>query len=31
MGGAEGILMDRSTGVFQAGADPRRDGYAIGY
>jgi gamma-glutamyltranspeptidase/glutathione hydrolase len=31
MGGAEGILMDRNTGVFQAGADPRRDGYAIGY
>ena len=31
MGGAEGILMDPNTGVFQAGADPRRDGYAIGY
>jgi gamma-glutamyltranspeptidase/glutathione hydrolase len=31
MGGAEAILMDRDTGVFQAGADPRRDGYAIGY
>lgn len=31
MGGAEGILVDRNTGVFQAGADPRRDGYAIGY
>jgi gamma-glutamyltranspeptidase len=31
MGGAEGILMDRNTGVFQAGADPRRDGYAVGY
>jgi gamma-glutamyltranspeptidase len=31
MGGAEAILMDRNTGVFQAGADPRRDGYAIGY
>jgi gamma-glutamyltranspeptidase / glutathione hydrolase len=31
MGGAEGILFDRNTGVFQAGADPRRDGYAVGY
>jgi gamma-glutamyltranspeptidase len=31
MGGAEAILMDSNTGVFQAGADPRRDGYAIGY
>ena len=31
MGGAEGILLDRNTGVFQAGADPRRDGYAVGY
>jgi len=31
MGGAEAILMDRDTVVFQAGADPRRDGYAIGY
>jgi gamma-glutamyltranspeptidase/glutathione hydrolase len=31
MGGAEGILLDRNTRVFQAGADPRRDGYAVGY
>lgn len=31
MGGAEGILIDRNSGVLQAGADPRRDGYAIGY
>ena len=31
MGGAEAILMDRDTGVLAAGADPRRDGYAIGY
>ena len=31
MGGAEGILMDPNTGVFQGGADPRRNGYAIGY
>ena len=31
MGGAEGILLDPNTGVFQAGADPRRDGYAVGY
>jgi len=31
MGGAEGILLDPNTSVFQAGADPRRDGYAVGY
>jgi gamma-glutamyltranspeptidase/glutathione hydrolase len=31
MGGAEAILLDRESRVFQAGADPRRDGYAIGY
>jgi gamma-glutamyltranspeptidase/glutathione hydrolase len=31
MGGAEAILLDRNSGIFQAGADPRRDGYAIGY
>jgi gamma-glutamyltranspeptidase/glutathione hydrolase len=31
MGGAEAILQDRNSGIFQAGADPRRDGYAIGY
>lgn len=31
MGGAEAILLDRENRVFQAGADPRRDGYAIGY
>ncbi|MGB7947956.1 MAG: gamma-glutamyltransferase [Candidatus Binatia bacterium] len=31
MGGAEAILLDRENRIFQAGADPRRDGYAIGY
>jgi gamma-glutamyltranspeptidase/glutathione hydrolase len=31
MGGAEAILLDRQNRIFQAGADPRRDGYAIGY
>jgi gamma-glutamyltranspeptidase/glutathione hydrolase len=31
MGGAEGITIDIERGVLTAGADPRRDGYAIGY
>lgn len=30
MGGAEAIVIDPVTGVLMAGADPRRDGYAIG-
>lgn len=31
MGGAEAILLDAESGVFLAGADPRRDGYAMGW
>lgn len=31
VGGAQGIHVDPNEGVFQGGADPRRDGYAIGY
>ncbi len=30
MGGAEGIVVDSERRVLMAGADPRRDGYAIG-
>ncbi len=30
MGGAEAIVVDPKSGVLMAGADPRRDGYAIG-
>ena len=30
VGGAQAIHVDGDTGVFQGGADPRRDGYAIG-
>ncbi|MCH7787415.1 MAG: gamma-glutamyltransferase, partial [Chloroflexi bacterium] len=31
VGGAQGIQVDTEAGVFQGGADPRRDGYAIGW
>ena len=31
VGGAQGIRVDAEEGVFQGGADPRRDGYAIGW
>ncbi len=31
VGGAHGIQVDLEQGVFQGGADPRRDGYAIGW
>ncbi len=31
VGGAQGILVDVQTGAFHGGADPRRDGYAIGW
>ncbi len=31
VGGAQGIFMDSKSGVFQGGADPRRDGYAVGW
>ena len=30
-GGAQGIVIDHETGVMHGGADPRRDGKAIGY
>ena len=31
VGGAQGIFMDLKSGVFHGGADPRRDGHAIGW
>lgn len=31
VGGVQGILMDHSTGWLAGGADPRRNGYAIGW
>ena len=31
VGGAQGIMVDRESGTFQGGADPRRDGVAIGW
>ena len=31
VGGGQGILIDPDTGVYQGGADPRRDGYAMGW
>jgi len=31
VGGAQGILADAEQGTFQGGADPRRDGYALGW
>ena len=31
VGGGQGIMVDRETGSFTGGADPRRDGYAIGW
>ncbi len=30
-GGAQGIMIDPESGTFSGGADPRRDGYAIGW
>ena len=30
-GGAQGIAVDRESGALMGGADPRRDGYAIGF
>jgi gamma-glutamyltranspeptidase/glutathione hydrolase len=30
-GGAQGVMIDPKTGVLYGGADPRRDGFAIGY
>lgn len=31
VGGAQGIMIDPESGAFTGGADPRRDGYAIGW
>jgi gamma-glutamyltranspeptidase/glutathione hydrolase len=31
VGGGQGIMVDPDSGAFLAGADPRRDGYAIAY
>ncbi|MEM7029412.1 MAG: gamma-glutamyltransferase [Chloroflexota bacterium] len=31
VGGGQGIMIDPETGSFMGGADPRRDGYAIGW
>lgn len=30
-GGAQGIMIDPESGAFSGGADPRRDGYAVGW
>jgi gamma-glutamyltranspeptidase/glutathione hydrolase len=30
VGGGQGIVRDPESGAFMGGADPRRDGYAIG-
>lgn len=30
-GGAQGVMIDPDSGTFSGGADPRRDGYAIGW
>ena len=30
-GGAQGIMVDPDSGTFTGGADPRRDGYAVGW
>ena len=31
VGGAQGIMVDTEQGTFQGGADPRRDGFALGW
>ena len=31
VGGMQGIAIHTESGIFMGGADPRRDGYAIGY
>ena len=31
VGGGQGIAIDPDTGSFMGGADPRRDGYALGW
>ena len=30
-GGAQGLMIDPDNGIFTGGADPRRDGYAMGW
>jgi gamma-glutamyltranspeptidase/glutathione hydrolase len=30
-GGAQGVMIDPQTGILYGGADPRRDGFAVGY
>ena len=30
-GGAQAVMIDPKTGIIYGGADPRRDGFAIGY
>ena len=31
VGGAQGIMIDREHGTFQGAADPRRDGFTLGW
>jgi gamma-glutamyltranspeptidase/glutathione hydrolase len=31
VGGGQGIMLDQENGVLMGGADPRRDGYALGW
>ena len=31
VGGAQGIMVDEASGALSGGADPRRDGYAMGW
>ena len=31
VGGGQGIMVDPDSGAFMGGADPRRDGYALGW
>ena len=31
VGGGQGIIIDPDSGVYMAGADPRRDGYALAW
>ena len=31
VGGGQGIIVDRDSGAFMGGADPRRDGYVLGW
>jgi gamma-glutamyltranspeptidase/glutathione hydrolase len=31
VGGGQGIMVDPESGAFLGGADPRRDGYALGW